>query len=97
MGLEQNHVLVSINFFRSLSLFQPQPASQVYPVHVGHRPVYNKEGQWAMSSTHVSWKYKGGWEGREGTGEEDGEGIQIDQNKNPYKDALRKHTFLCVN
>jgi hypothetical protein len=29
--------------YLSLSLFQPQPASQVYPVQVGRGPAYNKK------------------------------------------------------
>ena len=40
-GLEQNRVLVSINLSCRLSLFQPQPASQVYSIQVGHGSVYN--------------------------------------------------------
>ena len=51
MGLEQNRVLVSINFSRSLSLFQPQPASQVYLVHVGRGPAYNRHGWIGMPRT----------------------------------------------
>jgi hypothetical protein len=40
-ALNRKRVLVSINFSRSLSLFQPQPASQEYPVHVGRGLAYN--------------------------------------------------------
>ena len=42
MGLDQNICLDFIIFSRSLSLFQPQPAFQKYPVHVGREPAYYK-------------------------------------------------------
>lgn len=41
-ALNRKRVLVSINFSHSLSLFQPQPASQVYLVHVGLGLAYNR-------------------------------------------------------
>ena len=48
-GLEQKHVLVSIIFSRSLSLFQPQPASQGYPVQVGRGLANNSQSVLAVS------------------------------------------------
>jgi hypothetical protein len=57
----RKRVLVSINFSCSLSLFQPQPTSQGYPVHVGRGPAYNNStvnnawSSWNIENTTEDW------------------------------------------